>query len=304
MAYDRKVIRNRQFTIMKYITPNVISFGSERNERSSVGHTFYNWLASLLISKMCGIELLHDPFKADTAKFEPILNLGKHFKTINDVEFTKLVKLPNLDFGHRVINQKVINSNIERVKQIVSDAEDGTVFVAEHGGQFPGVLIDDSEFVCEMLQDSYNNPQKFEYEKGKINVAVHIRRGDITERGNSDRWKNNQHYLQIIKDVKEKLGDRVKVFIFSEGHPLEFQMFTREGCELVLGGSDIKTLDGFVNADILVTGHSTFSLLAVYLNKSTIIYTPCLNFCRYDNFESDRFIKYDEILEKLCIENF
>jgi hypothetical protein len=178
------------------------------------------------------------------------------------------------------------------------------VFVAEHGGQFPGVLIDDSEFVCEMLQDSYNNPQKFEYEKGKINIAVHIRRGDITERGNSDRWKSNQHYLQIIKDVKEKLGDRVKVFIFSEGHPLEFQMFTKEGCELVLGGSDIKTLDGFVNADILVTGHSTFSLLAVYLNKSTIIYTPCLNFCRYDNFESDRFIKYDEILEKLCIENF
>ena len=83
---------------MKYITPNILNFGSPNNERSSAGHASYNWLVGLIVSKLVGCEFIHSPFTNDCERFENFLNFGDSFKTIKDLQDYKLIEFPQLNF--------------------------------------------------------------------------------------------------------------------------------------------------------------------------------------------------------------
>jgi hypothetical protein len=286
---------------MKYIIPKIVEGGNESDERSSCGHSFYNWLTSYLISDLSpDIEFIHSPLKKSSKRFENILNLGKNFKNINDIKPSKTVTIKTFDFGNDGnVNYELFNKRVDNLMFIIGKEPDNTLFIMGDASQFPGLMVEKSEHISDILSECYINPHKYGYDNNYTNVAIHIRRGDINKEKHQTRWEENDHYISIIKEINEKIKN-VKFHIFSEGVIGDFQEFNDYNCNIILNGSDLLTLDGFVKSDILVTGQSTFSTMVAYMNKGIIIYTPCVNYSRFEKF-SKRFIKYNEIKEKLWI---
>jgi hypothetical protein len=203
----------------------------------------------------------------------------------------------NIIFGQLPLDDQNMISDygLEIIQSHMLSTADSQIITFPSGKQFPGALIRNTEWICEKLQTSYwKNNIPYEFNKGKTSVCIHIRRGDITEQHNSDRWKSNSHYLNIINDLKKVLFNP-EFFIISEGEVGNFEEF-KEDCTLILNGSDINAFHMLASADVLVTGQSTFSTIIAYINKGKIIYTPCLNFTLFDNF-GPRFTRYDKILE-------
>jgi hypothetical protein len=290
---------------MAYITPNLVKHGNSENGRSSVGHALYNYITALIISHKFNLNFIHQPFTHDTERFEKVLGLCNKFPKIDSIEKPEIINIQRIDFGHvSEIPESELQDKLNKINGIIKKGKSNTVFVMGDSLQFPGNLIKESEFLVKYLSDAYwsvNSKINNFYSKNFINVAIHIRRGDIINdpaHPTYGRWKENKHYLEIAKKI-DKLIPNAKFYIFSEGAEEEFKEFTElSNIDLVLNGSDIDAFYNLATADMLVTGQSTFSTILAYINKNQIIYTPCLSFTMFENY-SKRFIHYTKIEDGL-----
>lgn len=105
------------------------------------------------------------------------------------------------------------------------------------------------------------------YNPELINIALHIRRGDIVQDGSlkkaqlKNRWLDNSYYFSVLDIVMKLLdGKNVKIYIFTQGKDDEFQEFQRYGqVELCNNMSAMDSFLHMVKADILITSRSSFS---------------------------------------------
>lgn len=108
---------------------------------------------------------------------------------------------------------------------------------------------------------------KLIYQADVVNVAVHVRRGDIVEGYANDdpqmamRWLDNDYYVNVLKQVTELLQHtRYKIYIFSQGIPADFEEFQQFGeVEYCLDMPAIESFLHLVRADVLITSKSSFS---------------------------------------------
>lgn len=76
-----------------------------------------------------------------------------------------------------------------------------------------------------VLAAYHSTPKPYLWESGARHLAVHIRRGDVTEEkyGDTDRWVSNQDVAKCIERAYIEMGGvDVDVHIFSEGHDDDF----------------------------------------------------------------------------------
>lgn len=304
--------------------------------RASLGHCMYNYITGLLLAKKLNFEFIHSDLTNSNSRFNTLLNLKSEFKTLENLEFDRKVSIPSV---HLNLNKNLselekfhnpdYNYMIEYINSFV-DKKCNTLFEigTEQGTHFPGNLIDDSEWIVEKFQRAYwkkNNLSNTIYNSDKVNVAVHIRRGDVITLSHPDRWKGDNHYIKLINELKNKLSN-VNFFIFTEGEKSEFKEFGQiidldknfhkfdmrpnnqnnsirnikfEGeINLISGGIDTEIFHNLVSADYLITGQSTFSTLATYFSRGIIIYTPCISFAKFEKFNKKRYIQIND-LEKI-----
>lgn len=274
---------------MKYIIANPLSFGSIGNSRSSVGHSFYNWLAALLIADYCNLKFIHAPFQGDSTRYESLIKLGDLYPSLSALKNVTIREHPQLELHNCSTVEEEIKI-LEKFKQYIETLPDNTGLRFTKGLQFPGkYLISKSDYLIPKLSKNYWKEKELQSEKESY-VGVHIRRGDITTE-NKERWQNLGHYRGIVDKIKNQIPD-IKVIIVSEGQTDHFSLFS--DCELLLNGSDLKAFQTLAKANILVTGQSTFSTLLAYINKGLIIYTPCLYFTEFTSFPK-RFIHYQNL---------
>lgn len=283
---------------MKYFISNPIKFGTSENERSSIGHAFHNWLTALIVSKKSNIEFIHTPFSNDCTRYENFLNFKHSFKTIENVNIEKIYQVPLIDFAHlKSTQENVAEENIQKLIHFINDLPDNTGVLFSSYSQFPGILIKDAHFSIEKIQESYwskHENTKTNFDKSKFNVAIHIRRGDITKQTNFDRWKDLTFYKKIIEKIN-KTYKGCDIHVYSEGIQSDFSELFIENVKFHLNGSDVESLHDMCSANILVTGQSSFSIMASYINKNTIIYTPLHNLTRWESF-GNRFINVEDFL--------
>lgn len=119
-------------------------------------------------------------------------------------------------------------------------------------------------------------------------VAVHVRRGDVTACTEPQRFLPNSYYLAVLDQyVIPKSGDgtAVNVTIYSDAVTGEeedassssleqWQDFTRRGYTVERGTDLTRVWNAFVNADVLILSKSSFSLVPALFNLNTVIYTP------------------------------
>jgi hypothetical protein len=100
-------------------------------------------------------------------------------------------------------------------------------------------------------------------------VAIHIRRGDVTEKS-TNRWKDNEFYKQMLDNM---LPDYT-IGIYSDGNESDFVDLCRDGVDFKLNYDVKKTYHELVTAPILVTAKSDFSYTAAILSENKICYVP------------------------------
>eukprot|EP00934_Nitzschia_sp_Nitz4_P005755 Nitzschia sp. Nitz4//scaffold191_size41780//32644//33384//NITZ4_007475-RA/size41780-exonerate_protein2genome-gene-0.37-mRNA-1//1//CDS//3329540205//5745//frame0 len=108
-------------------------------------------------------------------------------------------------------------------------------------------------------------------------IAVHIRRGDITPcrprtRG-YPRYLPNQHFLRLIDRYNAQNNSRV--IIFSESESFEsFDAFRARGYDVVLDGDIGNVWKGILQSDVVILSRSSFSLVPAIMSKGMIVFTP------------------------------
>jgi hypothetical protein len=124
--------------------------------------------------------------------------------------------------------------------------------------------------VIKKIKGWYYNTKKPEIDK--IDVAIHIRRGDVSENGtHRERFISNDTYLKVINSLKIKYPN-YNIHIYSEGNLDDFKEINIDGITFHLNEDIMKTFHSFVTAKILVLSISSFSYAAAIINSNTVYY--------------------------------
>ena len=106
-------------------------------------------------------------------------------------------------------------------------------------------------------------------------IAIHIRRGDVTQNKNIDRYTSLNEIINIINVFKDKYNN-CSFYIFTQiddNNKNEFDIFNNDASINIRANEDILlTLNHLINADILIICKSSFSYLAGLYNINEVYY--------------------------------
>lgn len=273
---------------MKYIV-------TQPEKIAGIGHQFHNWCVGLIVSEMLGCEYLHTDINSEVRNkktnldWSNFLNLNKGLKKVSEVKISKRVKLPNIDLGHDDFkNDDEINEVLAIWKKIISNNQENTLFIIPNN-HYIGCLSKKIHNHSTFLKNNFweNKEKKFIDEKS---IGIHIRRGDITKIKNKIRWRELSFYKKIISYLKEQYPKH-KIYIFSEGKVSDFITLKEDNVYFKINENDLDSFLSLCSVDILVTGLSSFSIMAAYFNNGIIYYDKLKNFTMWDNIKNYKNIK-------------
>jgi len=140
--------------------------------------------------------------------------------------------------------------------------------------------------VLEYIRKCYYSSEKPNI--GSIDIAIHIRRGDV-EKGNQ-RYTDNNFYIKLIKKLKEKYPTYT-ITIFSEGKYTDFNNLGLEEKCFTLNTDIFETFHSLVCSKVLIQSFSSFSYCAGILNQNTVYH--------YDSFwhkKLDHWLKISSLV--------
>ena len=254
--------------IRKSSQKSVNYYSAIPNSGAGIGHQMANWIAGYWFTKQFGLQFAHSPFS--TKSWDSFLGFGENEITIDELIKCghKKVKLPLFDeFNH---------SEVELQKKIIASySSRKVVFVAEqdqgYKNQF-GVMKT-------LKQKFFNAPSRINdslfFEKKFINIAIHVRRGDIAIGNEANpnlimRWQGNEYFVNVLKNVILKLKSKkpIAIYLFSQGNVGDFSEF-KQFANLHFC-VDVNPMDSFLHmvySDILITSKSSFSYKPALLNN-------------------------------------
>ncbi|MGH9574703.1 MAG: hypothetical protein ACRD40_14390 [Candidatus Acidiferrales bacterium] len=109
-----------------------------------------------------------------------------------------------------------------------------------------------------------------------ITVAVHIRRGDVSQ-DNAGYFSSNETILRTIATAQSVLNARdvhYKIDVHSQGARADFADFSRLGVELFLNIDAVWTMKELIKADVLITARGCFSYCAGLISDGIKIFEP------------------------------
>jgi hypothetical protein len=110
----------------------------------------------------------------------------------------------------------------------------------------------------------------------KIEIAIHIRRGDVDDINNNNRYTPIDVYIKIIETFKNKC-ENCNITVYTEFNNIknknEFDFIKNDENITIKADVDpIQSIHEMSVADILVIGKSSFSYVAGLYNKNTVYY--------------------------------
>ena len=260
----------------KFITPKVAGhaqnyFTAVPNTGAGIGHQLANWIAGYWFAKQFGLTFAHTPFSEN--KWETFFGFGENELSADDlVENSgyRKVLLPLFD--------ETNHSEIDQIKKIIeSYTEKKVVFVAEqdqfYRDQF-GVI---SEIKMKFYNGHCRQNDRLIYSNSNFNVAIHVRRGDITigqENKNENllmRWQDNDYFVKVLSRTLEELNNvdkPISIYLFSQGAVEDFTEFADfKNINFCLGMNAQQSFLHMVYADVLITSKSSFSYKPALLSN-------------------------------------
>ncbi len=175
----------------------------------------------------------------------------------------------NIESKYKSIND-ISNYELSRVHKVKEGA-----FV--HGTYYPDFFY--NEKVLGKFREFYDSKPKPSiptYVDSNCNIALHIRRGDVSgSNRHSSRFTSTTEYVNILKKLLPTIEKNVIIHIFSQGEESDFKDITNSfnGKSIIFHlNEEIQlTFHSLVEADILIIAKSSFSYSAALFNKNTVI---------------------------------
>lgn len=134
-----------------------------------------------------------------------------------------------------------------------------------HWCKTPSIYYTDK--VLEYIRKCYFNTKKPIIDD--IDIAIHIRRGDVNNNINKERYVDNSFYVEIIQKLKLKYPKYI-ITIFSEGKYEDFKELDLEEKNFRLNIDVFETFHSLVCAKVLIQSFSSFSYCAGLINSNTV----------------------------------
>ncbi len=257
-----------------------------------VGHQFHNWLTGWLLSRRYDLQFIHSPFcgtgtqvqiDQPVEKWESFLGLGLgHTKEQFIPKEIKRVSLPKVFWDES--NWETVTVDHPDFAKTIAEYQDQHVVFECARDQFVAMnwdLLCSMDLKARFWQANTEKLSKHQFPEtfDKTNIAIHIRRGDVTETGRYKvRWVGLSVYMKIMNQIARTLGQDIVFHIFSDATDRsDFQLMDcmDYDTKFYLWGSDIfDTFLKMTQADILVTGQSMFSSLAGILSDGIVLARP------------------------------
>lgn len=188
---------------------------------------------------------------------------------------------------HNYDNDKDYNNKLENLinfkKNITNTDETMNVKEIDYGSIILKQFESKIDYFCEsqhmqFIKDCFwENKNRDCFKNDKINVAVHIRRDNISDKGAAgDRVTTpNSYYFNIMNTIRDKKACENKQLLFhvySQGELYQFQDLSNNDVNFYINSDIIETFIGMVSADILITSPSSFSYVAALISDGEIHY--------------------------------
>ena len=253
-------------------------FAARPNPGAGIGHQIANWIAGYWFAKQFGLLFAHISFSDSRipytkSSWEDFLGFGW-----GEVRMEELIKEKNYRIVRIPMFGESREQDMEMIRSIIrSYTNQRVVFLAEQD-QF----YSDQYGVMEVIQKKFQNApverEKLLYEEEEgIHIAVHIRRGDVTEDSSNPnirmRWLDTGYYARVLELLLKKLeGRKFQIYIFSQGSKEEFQKdFSFPNVHYCLDMTAQNTFWHLTQADILIISKSSFSYKPALLSSGIII---------------------------------
>lgn len=247
-----------------------------------IGHQFQNWLVGYLLANKYGLTFVHSPFcgnitepQIDTPvqQWEKFLGFGRGFivesQLLPDIE---RVVLPLIRWDESTWDSVTCDHPIW--KNIIKKRRNDNVLFECAKDQFIGLGW--KHLDAKTLQANYQHsritwPMTTCFDQNKLNVAIHIRRGDVTEHGQYRiRWVADYVYKKVMDQINSAFSN-VAFHVFSDGTQQDLSEFIRDNTTIHSRSNIFNTFHQMVSADIFMPGQSAFSVLAGHLCKGTLL---------------------------------
>lgn len=244
------------------------------NRGAGIGHQMDGWMAGVIFARRWGLGYAYSPF-ADR-KWDEYLGFGEGQvtarKLLKEKKYRK-VKLPYFD-----------EKNPEEMKEVQnivkSYAGEKVVFFLELD-QFSNSQHEIGAYLRErFMSASVRKKDRAYYDPAYLNVAVHVRRGDIVDSEGKIReeyrlrWLSIDYYLAVLDALTEVIEKgKMRIYIFSQGKKEHFKAFDKyENVSYCLDESEQETFGNLAKSDLLIMGKSSFSYDAALIHQGIRIY--------------------------------
>uniref|UniRef100_A0A6C0DLQ4 Glycosyltransferase n=1 Tax=viral metagenome TaxID=1070528 RepID=A0A6C0DLQ4_9ZZZZ len=243
-----------------------------------MGAQFQRIISILALAKKYNCQYIHESIKS----FEHISNDATNYVELID-EYFQIDKLNANITGIKFDNVEFFKGNtiIEQMEYYKEKSKNlNILLILDHAYNIFDKKPNDYEIIMPLLREIKQTLYLPEYNKSNKNIAIHIRRGDVSQYSNNNRYVDLSCYQTIIN----KLADKYKngnLFIFTEisnNNKEEFENFIIKNknnninIKLMADLDILLTLEYLIKADVLVMSKSSFSYIAGLYNNNEIYY--------------------------------
>jgi hypothetical protein len=280
IIYQNKKAQNNKTGLVYYTALPHIGAG--------IGHQIANYISGLHHAGYLGLLFAHTPFY--DIKWEKLLGFGENEIQIKDLKRIKKRRLPFFEKNDVDVQKKIIDSY----------KGESVVFIEEQDQPYINNYSEMAFLKRKFYASRARKEDKLIYSKENLNIAIHIRRGDIMVNNSivnpihEIRYQDNSYYVNALNCIIDniKTEKNIYVYIYSQGNKENFPEF--KDFNNVIFCLDMNPYNSFLHlvyADILVTSKSAFSYIPTLLSDGIKI---CPENFWYAYPKSDDWILTDE----------
>lgn len=135
-----------------------------------------------------------------------------------------------------------------------------------------------------------NRQPRLFYKNSSFNIAIHMRRGDVT----INRWTERFTSSQCIYNLRNYMRiffrkAKPRFYIFSSSYDDDLKNLESEDTQIITNTDVFFVLDHLIYSDCLVMAKSSMSYIAGMLSRGVVLYQPFWSTCLPHWFRADGF---------------
>lgn len=270
--YFYPAYHHRKYKPKKGVDKNTVYITQIPNEGAGIGHQIANFNGGYHYSEIFNIPFAYPGFH--NKSWDEFLGFGENEISVKQLKKNGYIirKLPYFNESEQ---------SLALIRQIINSYAGKKVILSVELDQFYQNQYEVIPYIKRKFESATaRKNDKMLYNENEINVALHIRRGDICKgqkTGNKSltkRWLTLEYFENIIKNLKDATDKRIHIYIFSQGEE-KYEIFEKYG--KITYCIDMSEKDSFlhmVRADILIISKSSFSYKPALLSDGIRICPP------------------------------